>query len=88
MKELLILVSMLFLIGCGGGGGGGSTSVVEDPLPAGTEKMVAGQIYQVSPGDQVVKTSEGAQIKVIHVYDEENSTIELTAGEANIARNQ
>ncbi len=86
MKELLILVSMLFLIGCGGGGG--STSVAEDPLPTGTEEMVAGQAYQVSPGDQVVKISEDTQIKVVHVDGETNSTIELVAGEANIVRSQ
>ena len=84
MKKLLILVSMLFLIGCGGSGG--STSIVEDPLPAGTEKMVIGQIYQVSVGDQVVKTSEGAQIRVIHVNSEAASSVELIEGDANLVR--
>ena len=86
MKELLILVSVLFLIGCGGGGG--STSIVKDPLPTGTEEMVAGQTYQVSPGDQVVKTFEDAQVRVVHVDGEINSTIELVEGEANIVRSQ
>ena len=88
MRKLLILISVFFLSGCGGGGGGGSTSIVEDPLPDGTEKMIAGQTYQVSPGDEVVKTSEGAQIKVTHIYDETNSTIELVEGDANIVRSQ
>ena len=85
MKEVLILVSILFLIGCGGGGG--STTVTEDPLPAGTEKMAAGQTYQVSPGDQVVKTSKDAQIRVAHVYGEANSSVELIEGDANLVKN-
>ncbi len=92
MKKLLILISVFFLVGCGGGSGGGSgssssaTVPVEPTLPDGTEKMIAGQTYQVSSGDQVVKTSEDAQIKVIHVDGETNSTIELVTGEANIVR--
>ena len=90
MRKLLFLISIFFLVGCGGGSGSspGATVPVEPTLPDGTEKMIAGQTYQVSSGDQVVKTSEDAQIKVIHVDGETNSTIELVTGEANIVRSQ
>ncbi|MEA3456072.1 MAG: hypothetical protein U9R26_06165 [Campylobacterota bacterium] len=88
MKEILILASVSLLIGCGGGGGTSVVSVTEDPLPSGTEAMVAGEIYAVTTGDRVVKISEDTQIKVTHIYDEINSTIELIEGEANIVRSQ
>ena len=90
MGKILILISVFFLVGCGGGSGSSSgvTVPVEPALPDGTEKMIAGQTYQVSSGDQVVKTSEDTQIKVIHVDGETNSTIELVIGEANIVRSQ
>lgn len=90
MRKLLILISVFFLLGCGGGSGSssGTTVSVEPALPDGTEKMIVGQTYQVLPGDQVVKTSEDTQIKVVHVDGETNSTIELVAGEANIVRSQ
>ena len=78
---------MLFLIGCGGGGGGGG-GTSEEILPSNTEKMVYGQLYAVTTGDQVVKTSEDAQIRVTHIIDEVNSTIELVEGTANIIRKQ
>ena len=86
MRKLLLLISVFFLVGCGGGSG--STKIVTESLPNGTEKMIAGETYQVSPGDQVVKTFEDTQIKVIHVDGETNSTIELVLGEANIVRSQ
>ena len=61
MRNLLFLVSVFFLLGCGGGSGSssGTTVPVEPALPDGTEKMIAGETYQVASGDQVVKTSEG-----------------------------
>ncbi len=89
MKNLLMLISVFFLLGCGGGSGSSTIATASvESLPAGTEKMIAGQTYQAAPGDQVVKTSEDAQVKVIHVDDETNSTIELVVGEANIVRSQ
>jgi len=86
VRKLLFLVSVLILVGCGGGSGTVVSTPQEPTLPDGTEKMIAGQTYQVSSGDQVVKTSENAQIKVLHVDGEVNSTIELVLGEANIVR--
>jgi len=74
---------LLFLIGCGGGGG---TS--EEIVPQSTERMAYGQLYAVTIGDQVVKTSEDAQIRVTHILNEVNSTIELIEGTANIIRKQ
>jgi hypothetical protein len=50
--------------------------------------MAYGQLYTVTAGDQVVKTSEDAQIRVTHILDEVNSTIELVEGTANIIRKQ
>ena len=99
MRELIILISVFFLVGCGGGSGSDTitTAPVEslpddtapvESLPDGTEKMIVGQTYQVSHGDQVLKTTENAQIKVNHVDGKTNSTIELVAGEANIVRSQ
>ena len=78
---------MFFLIGCGGGGGGGG-GASEEVLPAGTEKMLYGQLYAVTTGDQVVKTTADAQIRVTHIMGEANSTIELVEGMANIIRKQ
>jgi len=83
MKYIVIMGFMLFLIGCGGGGG-----VSEEILPVGTEKMVYEQLYTVSAGDQVIKTSMKAQIRVTHVSGEVNSTIELIEGAVNIVRKQ
>ncbi len=85
-----MLISVFFLVGCGGGSGSSPnvTVPVEPTVPDGTEKMTTGQIYQVSSGDQVVKISGEAQIKVIHVDGETTSTIELVLGEANIVRSQ
>lgn len=89
MRKILILISVLLFVGCGGGGNSSSSSSVPtDTIPPGTEKMDAGVVYQVSTGDQVVKTSVDAQIRVKHVDGETNSTIELVAGEANIVRSQ
>jgi hypothetical protein len=85
VKNIIIASSLLFLIGCGGGGGGGTS---EEIVPQGTEKMAYGQLYTVTTGDQVVKTSEDTQIRVTHVIDEINSTIELVEGTANIIRKQ
>jgi len=87
MKKILILISALLFVGCGGGGNS-SSSAPTDTIPPGTEKMDAGVAYQVSAGDQVVKTSVDAQIKVKHVDGETNSTVELVTGEANIVRSQ
>jgi hypothetical protein len=86
MRNLLILGSVFFLIGCGGGGGG--DTVQAEVLPTGVEKMVMGQLYAVAPGDQVVKTSADAEIRVTHFANEINSTIELIEGTANIVRKQ
>ena len=85
MRFLYIVLPLFFLIGCGGGGGSGSA---DTPLPAGTEAMEPGQIYEVAPGDSVVRVSDDAQIKVTHVAGDANSTIELALGRANIIRAQ
>ena len=96
MKELLILISAILLIGCDTGSGSGSAPAApeapaapaEPEMPQGIEKMKSGETYQVTHGDYIVKTTEEAQIRVTHKGGEANSSIELVQGEANIVRKQ
>jgi len=88
MRFFYLVLPVFFLVGCGGGGSGTANTPQEPPLPAGTEAMELGQIYEVAPGDSVVRVSDDAQIKVTHVAEEANSTIELALGKANIVRAQ
>lgn len=86
MGKILILASILFFAGCGGGGGSSGTAEHEEILPDGTEKMQAGVVYQVAHGDSIVKTSQETEIKITHKSGDENSTVELIEGEANLVR--
>ena len=96
MKELLVLISVFFLVGCNIDSGFDSDTVAAEPapveavdtLPMGTEVMIAGQIYQVFPGDYVAKTTEDAEIRIEHVNGEATSNIELIKGEANLVKKQ
>jgi len=95
MKELLVLISMFMITGCDVGS---STSAnvptvapaapAEPEMPPGHEKMEAGKVYVVNHGDYLVKTTDDAQVKVVHKGGETVSTIELVLGEANIIRKQ
>ena len=72
LNKLLLLTTLLFLSGCGGAGG------QKDRV------MEIGESYSVSKGDVIVKASDVALIKVIHVAGEETSTVSLQEGNATI----
>ena len=76
MKQTFIfgMISIL-LIGCGSGGGGSND-----------ETMVLDQSYTIKSGNKVVKNSNTAKLKVIHVDKHKNSTIILIEGNATIIR--
>lgn len=71
LNKLLLLTSLLLLSGCGAGGS-------KDRI------MEIGQSYSVSKGDVIVKASDEALIKVIHVAGQETSTVSLQEGNATI----
>jgi len=70
-QRILLLSSISFLIsGCGGGS--------KDRV------MEIGQSYSVSKGDLVVKASDTALIKILHVDGKDTSTVSLLDGNATI----
>ena len=72
LNKLLLLTTLLLLSGCGGAGG------QKDRV------MERGESYSVSKGDVIVKASDEALIKVIHVAGQETSTVFLQEGNATI----
>jgi|GEM_PF-3128853 len=84
MRNLLKIIPILLLIGCGGGSS--SSTIIDDTNP--TEiyeiSMELYKPYVVTTGDKVVKKTEDAHIKIIHIESERNSTVELIDGEANL----
>ncbi|RUM70806.1 MAG: hypothetical protein DSZ09_03880 [Sulfurovum sp.] len=76
MKHIFIFtVVSIMLVGCG------SNDTPRDRV------MEPSQEYSVSSGDKVIKTSEDAQIKVIHKDGENKSTVVLMEGNATIIHN-
>lgn len=95
MKELLFFSLMLIITGCDVGSSSSASvptatpaAPAEPEMPPGHEKMEAGKVYVVNHGDYLVKTTDDAQVKVVHKGGETVSTIELVLGEANIIRKQ
>jgi len=95
MKIVLFLISVFMIAGCDIGSGSSTasstpaaTEPAEPEMPPGIEKMEMGKVYVVAHGDYLVKTTDDAQIKVVHKGGETVSTIELVLGEANIVRKQ
>jgi len=84
MRNLLKIIPILLLIGCGGGSS--SSTIIDDTNP--TEiyeiSMELYKPYVVTTGDKVVKRTEDAHIKIIHIESESHSTVELIDGEANL----
>jgi hypothetical protein len=94
-----IAMMVLVLTGCGGGGGGSSTlfdsndsngsadiNNSDKPIPAEGEAMVYGERYVLGHGDSIVRVTEDAQVLITHHLYDENATVELAAGKANIIR--
>jgi hypothetical protein len=89
MNNLLKLIPIIFLVGCGS-----SSNVVEEDTPTTPPTTQPKEIYEVSMelyksyvvtvGDKVIKKSEDAHIKVVHIEGDINSTVELIGGEANL----
>jgi len=83
-KYLLIISISIFLIGCGGS----HKRVVEE------ENNNSSDIYEISMelykpyivrvGDKVIKKTVNAQIKITHIENEINSTVELIEGDADL----
>ena len=73
LKTILIFTAITFLvIGCGK-----SDNAKE-------RVMKIGESYSVSQGDVIVKGSEKATIRVVHILDKETSTVSLVEGNATI----
>ncbi|CAA6819645.1 MAG: Unknown protein [uncultured Sulfurovum sp.] len=73
MKNLFIYTLFsLFILGCGSDGAKGN------------RVMTINEEYTVSKGEQIVKNSEDALLKVIHEDKSEQSTVILLEGNATI----
>jgi len=80
MKKTLLIITLFLLVGCGGSNSS-SSSTYFNIIP-----MQIGQVYVVNSGDQVQKSTEDTQIKIVHTEGESNSTVELIQGSANLIR--
>ncbi len=89
MKEILLIVSLAFiLVGCGGGGSDDNATDDKNttipPIEAPVVNMQIGTIYQVHSGDRIKKESNSSKIEVVY-YDMENiTTVELLEGNSSI----
>ncbi len=87
----MITIILLFgLNGCGGGGGsssgnGGTGLDVTSNGPAEIE-MQEGKTYTVYPGDKIVKTTDNAEVTIVHIDGHPESSVTLIAGDAKIIR--
>jgi len=85
MKNLFIIFISIFLIGCGGGSN--STTVIEDNSSIVNVYEISMELYKpyiITTGDKIIKKTEDAQIKITHIENDINSTVELIDGEANL----
>lgn len=73
MKKILFYsLVLVFLISCGG-----SKSKPD-------QEMLIGELYTVSPGDKIIKTTDTAIVNIIHIDAQDTSTVELIVGKASI----
>jgi len=84
MKNLFILFISIFLIGCGGGDN--SVIIIDDNSSVDVYEisMELYKPYIVTVGDKVIKKTEDTQIKITHIENDINSTVELIDGDANL----
>ena len=88
MKNILILSSMLmFMFGCGSGGGSSTPDTPGDIPEKGENDMEINKLYVVSSGDQIIKTSSVAKVKIIHNDGSSQSTAILLVGSATLINN-
>ena len=98
MKNIIILISTgLLLLGCGGGSSssdsngtmGGNT--IEVPKPRnGNDSLITDTVmvlntpYTVKEGDQILKSSDNALLRITHVDGRTDSNVVLVEGSATI----
>jgi len=85
---LFILATLLSLTGCGGGsssGNGGNTPGTPPSGPAEID-MQQNRHYTVYHGDKIIKTSDDAEVTIVHKDGQQQSTVTLIAGSAQIIR--
>lgn len=84
MKKILIYSTIAILLsGCGGSEGGNSADDTPGENPGkGDTSMVINKAYVAAPGDQIIKDSILARIKVTHKEGNSRSTVELVEGKA------
>lgn len=85
MKNIFLFTTVsLALIGCGGGGGDTSGSPVAPGIDPerGDTPMSMNELYSVSSGDQIIKTSSPTKLKITHIEGSRGSSVELIEGSA------
>ena len=89
MKKIFIhIIFILGLLGCGGGSGGSSTPDTPGLNPdSGESNMVMNQVYALSQGDEIIKTSPITRIRVTHIDGSRGSSVELIEGSATLKIN-
>jgi uncharacterized lipoprotein YehR (DUF1307 family) len=88
MKKLFFILPLLFLYGCGGGSSSGESSSEESSLRAPSEvEMETGTAYTLYKGDQILKTSDQASVRITHIDGSTRSTATLLEGSAMIKHN-
>jgi hypothetical protein len=86
MRDILLVVSLVFMVvGCGGGGGSDENATTPTPPTEElTVNMEIGTIYQVHSGDRIRKDSNSSKIEVIYYDIEKITTVELLEGNSSI----
>ena len=85
MRDILLVVSLAFIVvGCGGGGGSDENATTPTPPQESIVNMEIGTIYQVHSGDRIKKDSNSSKIEVIYYDMEKITTVELLEGNSSI----
>ena len=98
MKNIIILISTaLLLLGCGGGGssadlnGSIGGNPIEVPKPeSGNDSLIKDTVmvlntsYTLFQGDQILKSSDNALLRITHVDGRTDSNVVLVEGSATI----
>ena len=88
MKNIILILTIIFLSACKETGSStGSTNVAGIKPHKGSTNMVMHQQYVVSKGDQIIKDSDLAKVKVTHTDGNSKSTVELIEGSAILKKN-
>ena len=87
MKRLLICATALVFIGCGSGSNSVSSVEGTEDITEEVMEMSNSQVYQVYPGDIIKNLSEDTQLIITHNDSEDESSVELIQGRAELIRN-